>query len=328
MMEVRTHITIEAEEYASPVAFPVVHRIDIEQSRKMMEETALVEVPNVRKRFGYIQTLKPGAAIKIEIGYNEELVTEFVGTVHRFSEGNGLMRMECESTLTYELKRSQVDPVTLKDTTLKAVLEHIAPDAEINCPDVAFDEFRIEEGTPYLALKKLARKYGFDVFVRGARLFCVVPYTDTEASSADTIVFDFQRNAVRYPTSLEFKRAEEVRMKIRGISQYKEGGKTKKREYEAGDDDGGIHTVHYYNKTEAELKALVDEKLAEYKYEGVRGWFFGFWKPRPMIGQVMELKDTNKPTIDGKYFIDRLTTTVNGSTGFKRRIYPGRKAAA
>lgn len=320
-------ITITSELFPEPLVVPYVEMVKVVRDRKTIEEKCVIDIPYIKQLFQDISPVEAGAQIKVQIGYLNELQTEFEGVVTRRS-GYSTISLECESSLTYEMKRTRVKPKSWKSVKLKEVLEYIYPGIETNVFDTTLENMRIEDTTQFGALTQIKGPYGLDIFARGQTVTACIPYADQTAIDAGNVVHDFQRNCVRVNRALEYKQADDVRIRYKGVSKYKDSdGKTQSHLYEAGDPDGGVHTLHFYGKSETELKELVDERLKEVKYDGLRGWYWSFYKPQLMINQIVELIDARKPEYNGRYFIDKTETYFNSTLGFKRRNFLGRKAS-
>jgi phage protein D len=112
-------------------------------------------------------------------------------------------------------------------------------------------------------------------------------------------------------------------VQLEAISIGKDNKKTK---VTVGDEKGEKHTIHFYNKTEKELKALATAKLDLFKYDGYKGTFKAFGQPSVVHGMEVNLEDDNYPERAGSYFVDGVTTTY-GSGGFRRNVELGKKSA-
>ena len=94
---------------------------------------------------------------------------------------------------------------------------------------------------------------------------------------------------------------------------------------ELGDDEGNQTTLHYYNKSLAELTSLANEAIKNMKYDGYRGSFTSKGIPYITHGMVADIVDERYPERQGKYFVDSVSINYD-SNGFNREIELGRAA--
>ena len=292
--------------------FRNVNSVRIESSWKELTSRATIKLPNIKRLLE--KDIKNGDEVLIRLGYNGELKDEFVGYVASVSPKIPLEIM-CEDEM-WKLKQKTVSH-SWRSVKLKDVLKTLVPDATIECPDVTLSPFRLDKVTVAMALEKLKDEYMLVVYFRNKKLFVGLAYNE---KSLGEVNYHFQKNAMM--SSLVFKKKEDIKIKVKAISIMPDNTRI---EYEAGDPDGGQHTVHFYNHTKAELQALVKEKINRMKFDGYRGSFKAFGIPLPQHGMVANMMDDRYPERAGSFFIDGVTTDY-GADGFRREVELGRSA--
>ena len=301
--------------------FRHVVNVKIESSRKDMGDTAVIVLPSKYAGKSLAKEIKEGDRVEIRLSYDGYgMNTEFTGYVNIIG-CNLPVEIQCEDEI-YKLKRTPAKVKSWQSTKLKDVLHHLVPDATLEVPDITLSPFYIK-GTLNVAtaLQQIRDAYGLDVYFRGSKLFAGLAYTEKSMSAAKPVVFDLRKNVVK--NDIEFVRADSRRIKLKAISMLP-GNKQLK--YETGDPDGEVRTLHFYNKTTSELKALADEEVKKFKSDGFKGHFTCFGIPFVQHGMIAEIREEGFEEKNGKYFVDKVTTEY-GMNGFRREIEPGRKAS-
>jgi phage protein D len=320
MFWMTSHITI-----GNFVFKDTVHSVKIESSRKTFGNRATIQLANLEGRLD--KDIQYGAPVVIQLGYvGYPLQTEFVGYVASVKPSIP-MEVICEDEM-YQFKRQAIEPKSWASVTLKALLNYIAPEATVSVNDITLSPFRIDKSVKSRAeaLQKIKDEFGLDVYFRGKQLFVGIPYSEQVGDVYHSFYYmDGNRaSANAKMDSLEFKRKEDIRILIKAISINQ---RNEKIEAEVGDKDGETHTLHFYNLTKAELEQMALSKIGLMKYSGYKGKFKGFGLPFATHGMVEHLHDGKHEGRKGDYFIDSVTTTYDGSGGYKRDIELGRRSA-
>ncbi|MBS1944771.1 MAG: hypothetical protein JST98_06105 [Bacteroidetes bacterium] len=294
--------------------FAYCHSVEVVSTWQKLGDKATVEMPNVE---GMLEKkVRPGDEVTIELGYDDLLVTEFTGYVVRVSPTTPL-RIECADAM-WKLKQETVS-MSWKSVSLAGVLKFIAPEARLEqVPQMTLAPFRIDQVTRYQALEKINEMYGLAIYFRGPQLFCGLPYTE---QGLPRNKYHFQQNCL--PGNLEYRRAEDVRVKVKAISLMPNNTR---REVELGDADGELHTLNFYNLTEAELRLQATEQMKRLRFDGYSGSFMAFGQPSPQHTSVVELYDDVYPERAGTYYVDQVRTTY-GEGGYRRELTLGPTAA-
>lgn len=312
---------------AERVQFHVAQSIKIDSSIEKFADTATIELPREFKnavqdnnrlsleRKNLLEYVKVGDTIVIEAGYNGDLYTEFTGYISDVGAEIPII-LECEDEM-YRLKKMPLINHTFKSASLKEVLQFIAPGYQVNALDMPVGKYMIERATPYKVVEDLKDKYGVRCFFKGKVLYAGLT-VDFKPQTRHS--FTFGKN-IRESTDLKYKVKTSRKRYIKAISMQK-GSSTKKVTYEFGDVGESEISLHApLNLTQEQLKEWAEKYYNSIVYDGYEGSIDGWGLPRTEVGDSAQIKDPNYPTgyRDGQYFIDGVTTTIDGSDGIKRQ---------
>ena len=130
--------------------------VRIESTWQHIADTCEIEIPDLKEQLK--NAFKPGDPVKVELGYDGKLNTEFVGYV-RAVHPNQPYRLECEDE-AWKLKRETVS-LSWKSTTLPEVIATLVPEADVSqLQSVKLEPFVINKATKYQALQLLKDEYG------------------------------------------------------------------------------------------------------------------------------------------------------------------------
>lgn len=292
------------------------HSVSVKSSWKSLSDTSIIKLPNLKRRIDnkkLEKVIAVGNPVKIELGYNDILNTEFTGYVSAIKPAIPL-EIHCEDEM-WQLKQKRVS-VSWKSITLKDLLYYLVPTATIDCPDMTLSPVRFDNITVAKALQKIKEEYLLCAYFRDKQLFVGLPYSE----KMPTVKYHFQKNAIM--GNLEFKNESDVKLKIKAISQKPDN---KKEEFEFGDDDGDSTTLHFYNLTKKELEVMAKQKYSEMKYSGYRGSFKAKGLPIIKHGMIADLMDDRYPERAGSFFVDECNLDYD-SNGFNRTNVLGRLA--
>lgn len=307
------------------VAFKSVHDVQIKRSIYNLAATAVIKVPvtAVLKRAGepptYIETaeaVKVGDPVEIRLGYDGQMNTEFVGYVKRLNYKIPL-EIECEDE--YYLTRSINCVFSKKETTLKQCLSTILPGIKLGvCADLTLKNFVVNNKPGSWVLGILKKEYGLTVFFDlNGNLYAGKAH-DVQG---ETVKYLLRYNVIK-DDDLKFQLASDVKMKVKAICYYKDGTKI---EGELGEDGGENKTLYYYDVKDAkELKALAQEELKRYSFDGYRGKIETFLFPYALPGMIAQLEDEVYQERSGNYYIESVDVSF-GMSGARRNIEIGIK---
>lgn len=295
--------------------FKYVNSYEVKRSWKTIIQTATIKLPNIN---GLIEAIKVGDNVTIQSGYDELMFTEFVGYVSEITP-NIPVEIKCECGM-WKLKQENVSKAW-RTTSLQEVVTFLVPDVQTECPAITLAPFRLDKVSKAKALQKLKDEYMLTVYFRLDKLFVGLAYTEKNLPTVNYLFRTEGANA--NIDGLTFKNANDTKLKVKAISLLP-NNKQLKKEY--GDEDGNTTTLHYYNKTEAELDVLAKEQIQRLKYDGYKGTFKTKALPYIDHGYTANIKDAKYPDKQQSVFVDAVTVTY-GPDGYNRLIEAGRRAS-
>lgn len=299
--------------------FKYVHSVSITSSWKLLSDKATIKLPNIAGQLK--KQIKAGDLVYISLGYDGDLVEEFIGYVSKVHPTTPLT-IECMDD-SWNLQQDTISK-SWKSIKLDALLaEIVGLGTTINVPDITLAPFRLDKVTVLQALQQLKKMYGLVIYYREEQLYAGLAYGEEDL---EPVVYRFNSSdnttANAVATGLKFRSKEDVKVKVKAISLLPDNTRY---ELELGDKTGEIHTLHFYDLTEKELKQQAEDKINKLKYDGLEGTFMAFGQPVPRHSAVCKLRDDKYPEREGDYFIDQVVTNY-GPGGFHRTITPGRRA--
>lgn len=296
--------------------------IEINSSWKTFTDTAVIKVPkNVRtKDYEQVQdVIQRGEPVKVMAGYDDILSERFVGYI-AYVKASIPVEFQCEDEM-YRHKSISVSPKSWKSCTVNTVLDYMGIQNYDTFGLIELGAFQIDDklSNQVKVFEKIKEMYGLHFFYRAGKLIVGKPY-DSNNAVHHTAVFgkDILPNH-----SLEFRNKENVKIKVKAISNLKDGSK---REVTVGDPEGQEHTLNYYNLDEKSLREIASTELDKLKYTGYRGTFTTFGTPVYHHGDVCEIIDDKYPERSGKFWVDSVKTIISHDAGIKQTIELGFKA--
>lgn len=321
------------------LAFAVAQSIHIESSVQALSDTAKIELPRAFKQVGnqvdrpvniadksILDFIKRGDSIKIELGYDGRLKTEFEGYITKIGAETPLL-LECEDEM-FQLKKAPRITKFIKTGKLLDILKAVVPSKyTIECNgDYSVKNWLIDKANAFETLEQLREKLGIRSYFKNpttlivGMIASVVPKTEIEKKAADEKIkaheFDFSTN-VRRGSTLKFERKEDHVIEVIVESEQKNG---QKLQYVTGQKGGDVVNKSMPGLTMSEMKEWAEMSLNSNYFDGFRGSFESWCYPRTRPGDAAQLyrpmyKDRHQ---DGRYFIEAVTIDVNGTDGIKR----------
>lgn len=258
-----------------------------------------------------------GDEVSIKWGYNDELVEEFNGYITKVSADIPVV-MEFEDEM-YKIKRLPVN-FSSPNITLENLLKTIIPGYYIDALEgVTLGAVRLANSQVGPVLEKLKNDWGLHTYWKDGKVRSGKYYV-TE-TGVEEEVFHLERNCVA--TALNYKRAEDVRLKIKAVSTLPNGSKI---EIEGiGDVDGDDRQLTFYNVTDVkELEVLAKIEYERFKVDGFDGSFTAFGKPSVTHGMKCRLLSNLYKEREGLYYIEKVRKTF-GKDGIRQEISLGPK---
>jgi hypothetical protein len=126
----------------------------------------------------------------------------------------------------------------------------------------------------------------------------------------------FSENIIS-PYDLEYKRKEDVKVKVKAISIKPNN---KRDEIEYGDAGGAQRTLHFYNVPKSDLEARAKAEIERLRYTGYFGKLQTFRVPQMNHGDIADIRDNTNPDRNGKYLIKSVETRLSVSAGYLQSL--------
>lgn len=305
--------------------FTNVNEVQVKRSIHNLGATAVIKVPAtaVLKRKGHapthietVQQVNIGDPVAIRLGYNGQLNTEFTGYVKNINHKIPL-EIECEDEF-YNIR--QLTCRYSKETTrLNECIGELFPEVETGkIAELTLRNFIVNDDSGAWVLNKLKSEYGLTVFFDIEGRLNVGSPIDFEG---ETIKYRMHYNVVK-DDELKYQQAENNKAFIKAVCYLNDGTQVKS---EAGQRGGKEQTIYFYDvENETDLKAIAEDELRKYSFDGYRGKFTTFLIPYALPGMIAALEDPAYPELDGHYFIESTEVTF-GTGGARRTVEIGRK---
>ena len=260
------------------------------------------------------ELIKRGDIVRVQLGYNEAVEPEFSGFVAKVNVGSPLV-IDCEDA-AFLLKKGSITR-SFRSVKLKELLEQISPLPLGVVADVSLGQFRISNATPAQILEELQKTYGLVSFVQNDELYSGVPYPKIGKIHK----FIYGNNIIEEKSELYYRRANEIKLKIRAISIMPDNSK---HEIEIGDPEGEIRILNFYNIPKIDLEKLAEQEAEKLRFDGFQGRLETFGYPSVRHGDIAFIKDPRSGFF-GNYLIKGVTK-VFGATGFRQTIQIDRES--
>lgn len=315
MLVINSHIEI------GKFTFDYLHEVEVTNSWKNLTDTAIIKLPRklVDKQGKLLQDIaKRSDTVQIQLGYDDNLNTVFTGYV-AYTKATTPVEYHLENEM-FKHKQKSVQVKSWQKATVDTVMQHLGITNYETFGSIDLGAFQIDDKIKNEAgvFDKIKQQYGISFFYRRGKLVIGKPY---DINTAKTHNFSFQHNIIS--NDLEYKRKDEVAIKVKAISNFDNG---KKETVELGDADGETHTLNFYNLNKASLKANAEAEMEKLKYDGYRGKFTTFGLPKVEVGDIANILDEEYTEREGKFFIDEVKTTCSVSGGLRQEITLGFKA--
>jgi hypothetical protein len=338
MLQAQCEISI-TNDLGKKITFDFVHSIEIESSYENLTDTCKIVIP--RKLVfegldlftGDNPIFKRGDKIEVSVGYVPNITKVFSGYIKTVGS-NVPTVLECEDgmyllkqyTVNYPSKKAldevistlKVHPATIP---LKVKLDELL-DFCLTPKDIKYEivdnidlgSFRAINATPAMILDKLKSEYGlYSYFIED------VLHVGFANDASVTIEASFKMEEVIINSdTLEWQRAEDVRIKCVAISMFPDN--TKSEPIEFGDPDGNQITIHKYNMDAKSLEFAAKEWIKENKYTGYRGEVETFGEPVMKHGDRAKITSEKLPERDGIYLIKKVKRIYSVNEG-NRQIF-------
>ena len=297
--------------------FNGVTEVTTESSWEQMTDTATITIP---KRiewqgkplvFSDNPILKKGNAVKIELGYddvNEAVFEGYLTNIHVMRP----VKLDCQDTM-WQLKKGEFTKA-YRQCTLSQLLKDMnmgVPYEVVANHDLGSYRTPKSKMTPAQVLEDLRQNYFVKFFFRGGKLYAGLAYV-AKLQTVHKLKFDVHV----VENNLEFVKKEDVKIKIRCVIMKPDN---KKEEFEVGDTEGEVRTLHKYNISKEAMKILASQEIERLKYDGFRGTLTIFGQPFIQHGDVVDINDPETPEAKGQYLVKKVSRSFSQS-GYRQTI--------
>lgn len=303
-----------------------VVEVSIEKSWKFLTSTAKITLPrrafpdgdlNNWKNKDGTAILKVGTPVHIQLGYDFEFQSEFIGYIAKIGTETPIT-IECEDGM-WLLKQTKIKK-SYAAVSLSQLLADIIPNSVKyqTSGEVQLGRFYIDSASVFQVLDRLSDDYGLYSYFRNDVLFVGFAYDNPQFR---TVKLDL-RQQVASIQSLAYRTKDDIKIQVRAISMQPNGTKIEKT---LGDEGGELHTLHLpigLNEGDLEKQALA--KIELFRFDGYDGDITTFGRPFLEHGDIVEPRDDQYPEREGSYRIDGVKIEF-GVGGYRRHLSIGKK---
>ena len=301
----------------------MIEAVEIATSVELLNDTATITLPGAvyNRAFELNDKLKRGDAVKIELGYDDTLVTEFEGYLSEEPRtDNGSLVLRCEDGL-YQYRKGLTN-IELKKPRLSAILAQVHTDIKgftVSCDyDFGYEKFVIRDMTGWDVLKKIQEETNANIYLKGTVLHIHAPYSEQFGEAK----YDFAVNVDSEGTDLKWREAADRKLLVKYSAQTADGKTITAQAGEAGGDTKSVNLPGVSDV--ASLQKAANEELARRVYTGYEGSFAGWMVPYCNAGYKCTLRDTDNDIRTGSYYVLGVKTSF-GQIGGKRVVQLGKK---
>jgi hypothetical protein len=313
-----SNITITDPTGAHYLEYIPLIEVKIKKSRKTLTNTAKITLPrNIRVLNGKINDIiQRGAKVVIQLGYDGNLVTRFTGYVSSVNAQIPLT-IDCQDTM-WTLKQNSFTHTWTKGTKVADIINYIYT-GQSKVVDLTIGGLVAVKQSTAQILAGL-KKFGLQCYFVNDVL--IVDFAGVIHGTGNEVFYDFYQNIIE--NKLEYKLKDDTRIKVVGVSKLPNG---KKYQIVAGDNDGEVHTLHYFNMTQDQMQVIVNAEINTLKYEGYKGSYTTFGLPEINEGDIAVLNDSRYPEHNGSYLTEGVEITFGAESGYRHEPVLERKLA-
>ena len=295
-----------------------VHELKITADTSTLADTCRIEMPkNITWGLGEQCPIRRGDEVSVWLGYNDKLKLRFKGFVQSVKVGEPTV-ITAEDWV-FLLRETRIKSKLYTKASLGDILADIVPKTVRvkTSGEIKIGSWKTTAETVAGEISLLCESYPITAFFeleddQQPTLFVFTSWIDGRRLAGD---FAEGKNIISH--SLEYRKSDDVKVRIRGISTLPNG---KKIEYVEG--DGQESVKNYYNLSEEELKAVVKAELKRQKWEGLKGSFETFGSPIVRKADKVDLMLQGEKR--GRYIVKGVEITF-GQGGYRQRIETQRK---
>lgn len=294
----------------------MVEKVSIKRSVELLADTATVTLPATvfNKTISIEDKIKVGDAVEIELGYNDDLKTEFKGYLKSIKTDGGSLTLELEDDIY--LFRKSVKDEEMKDASVKKILENICSQVggfSVSCDyDFTYDKFVINNATGYDVLKKIQDEASPNIYLKDKVLHVHPQYAEIFGEAR----YDFSKNIEREGTDLKYKSEDERKFLIVVEGTDETGATVSVEKGTTGGDKMTLKLPGVSSKSSLEQKAqsVLEQKV----YTGYEGSFQTWLVPYVDAGYKVAITDPDYEVKNGTYYVISVETTFSKDGGVRK----------
>jgi len=298
----------------------MIESVSIKRSVELLSDTATITLPATvfNRCLNVDEKIRRGDAVRIELGYDDNLVTEFEGFVESISTDGGSLVLNCEDGIF--LYRVEIPNKELVKPNVRAILEYVNGEVgkkrdkrfSIECDyDFSYDKFVIKNANGYDVLKKIQEEAKPNIYLKGDVLHIHPQYSEVFGE----VTYDFSKNIDADGTDLKYKKKENRKVRVT-IEYTGSDGKTKK--YEFGDMGGESVTKKTSTSDQKSIALLAQQEYESKSYDGYEGSFQGWLLPYCDAGYKVTITDADYEYKNGTYYVLGVETTFSEQGGVRK----------
>lgn len=301
----------------------LLESVEIHKSVDLLADTAVVVVPGVvyNQSLDIEDKVNVGDPVIIKLGYDDNLVTEFEGYLHRIDTDDSSLTFNCEDAIY--LTRKSIPAKSFTNCKIKDIAEYctkyigLGLNCKLDTSTPYFDKFVISPNdTVYNVLYKLQESTKANIYMVGNILNIHPQYIE----KGGDVSYDFAKNIES--SNLKYRRKKDRPIEATVTSVGADG---KKRSVTVGESGGDKKTLETNSTMTLDaMRQTANDLHSSYSFDGYEGSITGWLIPYVEPTYSLHLHDKEYEYKTGSYYVVSVTTTFSEAGGV-RRIELGRK---
>lgn len=302
----------------------LLHSVEIKTSSENLVDTAIIILPEsvFNSVLNFEDKIGRGTKVTIELGYDQNLVTEFVGFIVDVVNNGGTLSINCEDAL-FLFRKSVPDkvfkPAPVRDV-LQYLIDQIDPSYKLVMDadyGITYEKFTVYQAEGYDVLKKIQEELKANIYFDTAKkeLHFKAPFKE----EGGVVKYDMSKNVET--SSLEFKKSSERKLEVTVESTSTDGTL---KQVVVGTPGGEKINMKVGAMSEGDMRKVAETALNQRnadRYEGnITTWLVPFVAPTFRA----KFKDLDYPKQDGAYYVKSVDTSFSDGGG-KRTVTFGIK---
>lgn len=299
----------------------MIDSVKIKHSVEQLSDTAAITLPAMVEgsALKVEDKLTAGDEVTINLGYDDNLKTEFKGYLKAINTDAGNLTLECEDAIYLfdkSLKDEEMTEISLK-ALLEDVCSQIDPSYNVECAfDFTWEKFTIYRATGCDVLKKIQEETKANIFFDGQTLHVQPQYADV---AGDTVVYDFTKNIET--SNLKYRKASDRKVEVTIEITNPDGTK---KEIKYGSTGGKSVKRIVSSISESQAQKVAENEFNMWCYDGYEGSFTGWLVPYVEPGFAVKLRDKDYEYKEGVYYVTGTEIDFSANGG-KRIVKLGRR---